>query len=114
MHQLKYHLLLIVIGLLAFFYDPVGLGMMIKKMLDPLAILPMYIMAVRVFDLKKLIKWTLFLILPLVALSGYIQQLAQGEFSLTSIAGKIVSLYFLFTVFNLVYVIYKSNKGTKQ
>ena len=114
MRQLKYHLLLIVIVLLAFFYDPVGLGMMIKKMLDPLAILPMYIMAVRVFDLKKLIKWTLFLILPLAALSGYMQQLAEGEFSFTNIAYKIVSLHLLFTVFNLAYVIYRWNKDKKQ
>lgn len=92
---------------MAFFYDPVGLGMTVRKMLDPLAIFPIWIMAIRLFDLKKFLKWSLFLILPLVVFSGYIQQLAEGEFSFENIVYKIVSLYFLFALFNLFYVIYK-------
>lgn len=112
MNKVRNHFLFFIVIFLAFLYDPVGLGIAVKKMLDPLAIVPMWIMATRIFDYKKFIKWSLFLIVPLVMFSGYIQQLAEGVFSFENIFYKAVSLYFLFSVFNFFYLIYTSNKDT--
>ena len=109
MNKVRNHFLFFIVILLAFLYDPVGLGITVSKMLDPLAIVPMWIMATRIFDYKRFFKWSVFLIVPLVMFSGYIQQLAEGIFSFENIVYKAVSLYFLFSVFNFFYLIYTSN-----
>ena len=108
MKKIKFHLLFIALILSAFYFDPVGLGMMTRLMIDPLALVPTFIMSTRVLDFKKFSLWSLFLIIPLVILSTFIQYHASGEvLDSDRIIYKALSLYFLFSLFNMSYLLYK-------
>ena len=108
--KIKIHLLFVItVILVGWFLEPILLGQMLAKMSDPVfAILPMLIMSIRVLNLKKLVIWSILLVLPLIGLSIALQTSATGsQIDVGESVVKAISLYILVAIFNAFYLIFK-------
>ena len=110
MQKIKYHLIFIVLTILTLLLFPVLLGKLVAISLDPIAILVMMIIGSKKYDKKRLIKHTIFFILPLVAISEWIYYTAQGHSSFEHLFLKTLSLYVLLAIANAVCIFFKKDE----
>jgi hypothetical protein len=110
MQKIKYHLIFIVLTILILLPFPVLLGKLVGISLDPIAIFAMLIIGSKKYDKNRLIKHTIFFILPLVAISEWIYFTALGDSSIEHLILKTLSLYILLAIANAVYILLKKNE----